>query len=387
LVKQWHDRWINWAIIAAFIIAGILLGAWSAWGGEVSDRTLKVGESVQLTDFDVPVEYNARRLTATQFPNGFSLTAWGGECVLLVGDIDKGMSDVYTFVTENGDFEWAGIAQSGREWSYPYLSQNLDFFPQPDGSYALYHAFKKWNHHYDDGTADIYAAGKFSHLYRPYCIDAEGTRFEMCIEVDDDSIRFCLQDWQVPVYPIWIDPTFGKTAVGGTSGLQNTYLEVSGYAYSGNDGAEVDSFGFYGGYSSAREYWYVWYSGSPPDSRQEVDSITGLYEAGAGSGTNAAHQWDLTNNSATVSDGTEYHLGVCSSGDLTVYYDAGSNGDSYYVDAGGAIPGASPTWADAPTYGSWLITYYAVTSGGSAPSASARSDMYRGGLYIGDLYR
>lgn len=90
---------------------------------------------------------------------------------------------------------------------YAYRPENIV------GSYAVYHASKKGN---DYGT------GKMGHIYRPRIYDSAGgeTWGNLIIYEDSGVLLININGaWlDNAVYPIRVDPTFGKTTIGGSSG-------------------------------------------------------------------------------------------------------------------------------------------------------------------------
>lgn len=97
--------------------------------------------------------------------------------------------------------------------------------PEPIvGSYAVYHA-TRFNLHRSKADAEKYKAGKVGHLYRPKLIDAVGKT--AYASYNDDLQETGILKMLLPqafldsaVYPVTIDPTFGKTSIGGST---NTY--------------------------------------------------------------------------------------------------------------------------------------------------------------------
>jgi hypothetical protein len=88
------------------------------------------------------------------------------------------------------------------------------------GSYAVYHNSKKGND---------YKTGKICHIYRPKLIDAKGNTAWADFNKDADKTGILTitlpQDFlDKAIYPVTVDPTFGYTSVGGTSG------NIFGYA-------------------------------------------------------------------------------------------------------------------------------------------------------------
>lgn len=112
-------------------------------------------------------------------------------------------------------------------------AQSLDFFFQPAltapelalgwvrpanvvGSYAVYHKTKR------DGRpgSTHYGTGKAFHIYRPEAIDALGQRVwcDLAYTAPTLSVTVPLDFLASATYPIRVDPTFGYTTIGGSSG-------------------------------------------------------------------------------------------------------------------------------------------------------------------------
>jgi hypothetical protein len=105
--------------------------------------------------------------------------------------------------------------------------EDFDFFYQPEltpeeiaegyvrpedvvGSYAVYHKSKKSNQ---------YQTGKAFHIYRPKIIDANGAEVwgELTFSEGVLSVLVPQKFLDTASYPVRVDPTFGKTVVGGSS--------------------------------------------------------------------------------------------------------------------------------------------------------------------------
>ena len=79
------------------------------------------------------------------------------------------------------------------------------------GSYAFYHAYKRNNE---------YKTGKAFHLYRPLAIDAKGNKAWCNLTVSSKEITITIPKSFIEsaAYPIIIDPTFGYTTAGASTG-------------------------------------------------------------------------------------------------------------------------------------------------------------------------
>jgi hypothetical protein len=167
-----------------------------------------------------------------------------------------------TVVTEDGKIKWQGDKVEAHFYDIPQNEEHpdgayefevilkerpatnvvtmtiqtkgLDFFYQPElteeekaqgvnrpenviGSYAVY---------YKDCPANIeggkeYKCGKAFHIYRPYCVDAEGNRewADMNVDVENGLLTITIPQKYLDeaVYPVVVDPTFGYDTAGASS--------------------------------------------------------------------------------------------------------------------------------------------------------------------------
>jgi hypothetical protein len=112
-------------------------------------------------------------------------------------------------------------------------AEDLDFFYQPAltqeeidggasrpenvvGSYAVYHNEKK--DHRIGGTD--YATGKAYHIYRPRVIDAGGVEQWAALSYENGTLSITVPQTFLDdaAYPLRVDPTFGNTNIGATTG-------------------------------------------------------------------------------------------------------------------------------------------------------------------------
>lgn len=139
---------------------------------------------------------------------------------------------------EDGGFEFDVVlkrkpASNVLTWTIQH--KELDFFYQPPltleeieegasrpenvvGSYAVYHKTKKNNR----VGGKEYRTGKAFHIYRPYAEDANGERVWCDLNIDEQTNKMTVSVPQefldTAVYPVIVDPTFGYTSVGASSG-------------------------------------------------------------------------------------------------------------------------------------------------------------------------
>lgn len=101
------------------------------------------------------------------------------------------------------------------------------------GSYAVYHSTKK-DHIIGKNN---YKAGKAFHIYRPKIIDSNGDWVwgELNIDLESGilSVTIPQEFLERALYPIIVDPTFGYTSVGASTGLVR---QAGGSVFAGADG-------------------------------------------------------------------------------------------------------------------------------------------------------
>jgi len=107
------------------------------------------------------------------------------------------------------------------------------------GSYAVYHATRRGD--FSKCGGENYQAGKAFHIYRPHATDAAGNRVWCDLNID---VPTGLMTITIPqnflaraVYPIVVDPTFGRTTVGTTSNTYNDEFFASGFGVPSGAGA------------------------------------------------------------------------------------------------------------------------------------------------------
>ena len=189
-----------------------------------------------------------------------ALYAWGEECyfkIILPKVISKSAihtdslngepsikfpfgSDTAYFYSRDDGFEWEVIfadKPAQNIITLPIVTQGLKFLYQPElspsdtdsyrpdsvvGSYAVYHSSRKNNVTKADGTEEHYTTGKAFHIYRPKAWDAahDTVWCDLLIDTVAGEIELTIpKAWiRNATYPVVVDPTFGKTAIGGTNG-------------------------------------------------------------------------------------------------------------------------------------------------------------------------
>lgn len=348
----------------------LVLATWyHAVANEVIDIALQPGESIQLTDLDAPENHNRRRLRVDRLEDGFRVAAWwGDECIFEVGGFGLAGRDHRVFPIDSG-FEWTFEADSGREWVFMWRTKNLSLLPQPDGSYAFYHATKRNNARNVDSAGnllwvDAYQTGKLMHQLAPYGIDANGDRFEMCQWYGDDGFHLEVADGYNPAYPVWIDPQFPTPSIGAT-GPENLgrYIQVNTYTgFTGYTGSTVDSIVEYATPNSNVLRYAVYTDNSGPD-----DAIV-FGDTAITTGTAGWYQGvPETGGAVELTASATYYIGwgEDNGNSYEVFYDVGSSGDSYYVALSGSLP--DPMTGEAAD--TWIVSSYITYTNGTPPAS------------------
>jgi hypothetical protein len=280
--------------------------------------------------------------TKSDFVPVYVLSAWGGQCYLRVNlatqddvEFDKPaeimvggktglavrQSDAIRhqmFQRADGNFEWEIILDTMpllSEFKFRILSKGLLFFYQPEltveeieggydrpdsvvDSYAVYRAGgsnSRITIRNTDSACENYETGKVFHIYRPRAHDSEGRTVWCTIKIDSLFTIIVPEEFlKQAVYPITIDPTFGNTNVGGSTGYisSSSCQALSGsavYRYTAASGDTITSFSMY----------CLTYT-SPAYISYAVYSCSGDYPAGRlASGkqdtiTNGSMQWNTT---------------------------------------------------------------------------------------------
>jgi hypothetical protein len=153
---------------------------------------------------------------------------------------------------ERGSIEWEILLDKKpaiSEFTVPIQASNLQFFYQPPlnqelnpmnydvlteteawkngrlivsrpenvvGSYAVYHLTKQDNE---------YKTGKIFHIFRPKVIDAKGTIVWASLNIINYILKIMVPQsfLDSAVYPVTIDPTFGKTSIGASEDSDSGY--------------------------------------------------------------------------------------------------------------------------------------------------------------------
>lgn len=253
---------------------------------------------------------------------------------------------------EDGGFE-VEVVLEGKPASNVFEFQltnynNFNFFYQPEltqveisrghtrpenvvGSYAVYHKAKK--DHIVGQTN--YATGKAFHIYRPKAIDANGVEqwAELSYKNGVLSVTVPESFLDSAAYPVRVDPTFGYTTAGGSTGGFNGVR--TGVAASPTSSGTVDKISAYvGTWTAGRKMKAALYSGNT-----SAASLLSPQSAEVTSGT--ANAWnDFTfSGGPSVTSGSNYTMvGWGDAATLQSRYDA--VGGTTYFEA-------------ATTYGAW----------------------------------
>jgi len=390
-----------WKIVLVILIVAAGVSA----GGAGHNSIFAV---IDLEDATGAPNCHNRSLTAAvgdslagEFRSRLEIGAWGGECSFAV-DLSRGggsvraaslkmqngdpgiewdtgdnMShDIYRL--DNGDLEWAIVLDSApfsNRLSFAIETDNLVFYYQdsscftdevvysgPDwaqGSYAVYHAHRRNNRviiHGGDTLRELYATGKVFHIRRPQAFDKDGARCWCDMHID--TVRHLLSI-ETPaafldraVYPVVIDPTFGKSPVGawslGIVNYRHTALWNIGAVETGEGeitGAYVycDVNGDLEGSCQTKVHSYT-KGGDPEHSMYHASSATTMIS------DTSAH-WAACSMSGHLESGKTYMATLQGynsvNNKLRIRADVAGWGDIIYADPGGwDVPGSLTGYAN-----------------------------------------
>ena len=228
------------------------------------------------------------------------------------------------------------------------------------GSYAVYW-HRSGQYLRPDGTERVnYETGKFCHLYRPQLIDAKGETCwaKMIVRETLDPAELVVYmplAWLLSAaYPVTLDPTFGYTSVGGSTGGGGANDWDSHGPESPTSDGTLDSFHCY-----TLDVETGMTAGVYDDSGGAPNNLlvnTGEFSTSAGAWSSA----NFDNSNTAVTSGADYWLAMMCNANFRIPYD---RPDGY-----------------ARRYG-WGTTYSAGVMPATAPSHSTYAK-YRYSRYV-----
>lgn len=321
----------------------------SKWNGEASmtvkyDDVNATGDRPLMSD---QVEYKDEKQEVHMYPLQAKVGMEDGGFEVEVLLTEKPATNKFDFTIENA---------SNLVFYYqpPLDAQDIaDGVTRPEnvvGSYAVYYAKKD----YKIGEIN-YGTGKAFHIYRPRVVDYNGKWTWGELKYSEGVLSVVVpQDFlDTATYPVLVDPTFGKTAIGASrNNLSANQLEVSHFTLSdanitmSKETCYVDKSS-----GSATGRASVWTdSGAKPLNMVENSASDVAYPASAA--------WTDYTLSATIAATGEYWLGTKSSatngGD---YFDAGAANSAYFT-TGGTYPNPTNPWTDFASSRTRVISCY-----------------------------
>jgi len=329
----------------------------------IVDRILVQNEHIHITDEERGDNLTNKCLTADVRETGFYLKGWRAGCYIDVDANPVSGSAVEIYRSSEGleiDFVLGSIP-STNTFSFAIDSHNLDYFYQPAltqdeidagderpenvvGSYAVYYSNKQHDFTYPDGTAINYGTGKFCHILRPYAEDAVGNKVWCDLNIDTDasilSVSVPQEFLDTAVYPVRVDPIFGKTTIGGTTTIVSQNNQgACRKVMSSDTNAYAKSITMYTRSNTGTATGALWalYNNTPSTPNALLDTAPHI-------SINSIAAWKtatLAGRAALTASATYW---LCLVPDMVnavrVYYDAGSAGDWQQKTAAGT------TWTD-----------------------------------------
>ncbi len=225
------------------VLTVFVLGIWAIAGG--NSRGENTASRIYNMD-DCPAEDSVRgraltaRVDSLADKRVLSLSAWQNECLF---QVETAPGDNF-YLKPDGNLEWEIILSTKPdelELCFPLHTRGLSFYFQPEltaleiadgasrpdsviGSYAVYHAFGRNNRRVPEARrirTITYGSGKAFHIYAPYAWDINGLTVKAELKIDTLQNRLCVtlpRDFiDRAVYPVIIDPQFGKTDIGASA--------------------------------------------------------------------------------------------------------------------------------------------------------------------------
>lgn len=197
------------------------------WDGQTSmtvryDDVKAIGKRALLTD---RIEWKDTKQEVHAYPIQATSTMEDGGFEIEIILNEKPTTNIFNFPitgTENLDFLYQ--APLWREAGLSEPTQNCtdtkcDESERPEnvvGSYAVY--FKDHQNHIEGQTN--YATGKAYHIFRPQVIDAKGNKIWADLSYSNSVLTVNVPQGFLDTasYPVTVDPTFGYTTCGASSG-------------------------------------------------------------------------------------------------------------------------------------------------------------------------
>jgi len=293
--------------------------------------------------------------------------------------------------SEDGGFEFEWVLNKKPESNILRTTiqhKGLDFFYQPAltveeiergasrpenviGSYAVYHTTKKNN----VTGRNEYKSGKAFHIYRPHAIDANGVKSWCDLNITEGELTVTVpQDFlDTATYPVVVDPTFGFTSAGASTGtLYDSSEGRFGLAtrFTLSEAGDLDTLSGYFNVNAGRTggaKMMVYSNGSGvPDSRQALTTQVTF--------TSAASELETiaTISALSMSAGD---LWLAATGTITnetgpgqvagLLFDTGGDDSSIHNGMNYTTPNATWTQAFANTRKYSLYATYTATGGGA----------------------
>ena len=209
------------------------------------------------------------------------------------------------------------------------------------GSYAVYHASQSGD--YSKLGGKNYKTGKAFHIYRPDATDAKGNKTwcDLILDIEKQTAIITIpQEWlDKSVFPVVVDPTFGYTSIGASSG---TFQSVVAYASKASTLAS-GAINFINTYVRKGSNDFELANAIYSDSAGTVSAFL-AQDSGNAPVTSTTPAWYQTGINYSFVPGT-YWLGLWFSQSGYAYYDTATEYSAY----------KSATFETWPTSGSWTF--------------------------------
>lgn len=213
-----------------------------------------------------------------------------------------------------------------------------------------------------------YQTGKICHVYRPCLVDAVGNRL-WCDQSAPLGSPPRLRIWMpLPwladaTYPVTLDPTFGYTSVGASSGSTLTGYYLAGSQPAPASSGTVSSLSYYLTGQTNNNCTFGLYAGSVPGALLSGSATPGGTVNGTG--------WFSQNCTPSITAGTTYWFGLVCGVDTGLWnYDNSATYNLAYKTSGwtysaGTMPNPFPSYSTVGRQFSCYATYIEAATGGA----------------------
>lgn len=342
-----------------------------SWDNEVNLSVRLVhSEQAAVETAGEKIHWKGRNISA-----GFYETEAGYEFEVVLHEKPPSNIIEFTLQSKGLTFHYqpplANLDVDGSTWEEPVPGMMCRRSAKVNGSYAVFHATKA-NH--IRGRKN-YFNGKAFHIYRPEATDANGVKTWCDLSIDAGLMKITIPQGYLDraQYPVVIDPDFGKTAIGGSTGTYNAQSILAWGPYSPASNGNATSVSLYTWSANMQtETFGIYADSSTYPAAKLKDTAEGSQSAVGW------HTLDLDSAQAILA-AASYWFARNGSTQYNYAYDTGVTGKHYWYisDTYSAGTLTTPYPASATDLDGWAVSVYATYEEASGPSIPVLLSAYR----------